>query len=179
MRAYSFLVGEVLAHADACEDEHEDPGEDPDEEGPVEVVGHGVGDSWAPGGEEGSGADGVVGGEKHGGNDDEHDEGAEASADGAEDGADSPVGSPGSDEHEKGVEADKTVDETHEGGNGGHVGAGGLAINIAVLDHGDVVLEKILVKVSVVEVDLTAGGNSGIISVTSGVTGKRSVAVES
>ena len=64
--------------------------------------------------------------------------------------ADSPSVSPGSDEHEEGVEADKTEEGAHESGEESHLGASGLAVDVTVINHGDVVIEEVLVEVLVV-----------------------------
>lgn len=104
----------------------------------------------------GAGTHGVVLGEEEGGGGGEDGELEDAHEEGAVDRAGSPSVSPGSDEHEEGVEADKTEEGAHEGGEEGHLGASLLAVDVTVVNHGDEGIEIVLVDVLVVVVNNTA-----------------------
>lgn len=98
----------------------------------------------------GAGTHSVVLGEEESGGGGEDGELEDAHEESAVDRADSPSVSPGSDEHEEGVEADKTEEGAHESGEESHLGASGLAVDVTVINHGDVVIEEVLVEVLVV-----------------------------
>ena len=143
----SGLVGR--AETAAAVEEHGEPAGDPDHQAPVEVVGDVPWHVDAPGGMQRSHAESVVLGEHKGGAGGEDSKLEDAHEESAVDGADSPSVSPGADEHEQGVQADETEQGAHEDADGGHLGALGLAVNVAIVDHLDVGIEEVLVKVLV------------------------------
>ena len=137
-----------LAATAADKAEHKEERDDPDSTSHVEVISHGP-DSDTPGGSHRSHANSVVLGIKDGADGDEDAELEQADEPGEVDGANSESVSPGADEHEESVEADEAVDSAHESGNKGQLGSSGLAVNIAIVDHVDIVSQKIAIALRV------------------------------
>jgi len=149
--ACSGLVGG--AETAAAEEEHGEPAGDPEGEAPVEVVGDVPWEVHAPSLVHRSGAHGVVLGEEEGsagGKDSKLEDAHEQSA---VDGADSPSVSPRANEHEQGVQTDQTEEGAHKGGEKGHLGALSLAVDVAIVNHGDPVIKVVSVNILVVVVD--------------------------
>ena len=149
--ACSGLVGG--AETAAAEEEHGEPARDPDREAPVEVVSDVPWEVHAPSLVHRSGAHGVVLREQEGGAGGKDGKLEDAHEQSAVDRADSPSVSPCADEHEQGVQTDQTEEGAHEGGKEGHLGALSLAVDVAIVNHVEPVLEVVSVNVLVVVVD--------------------------
>ena len=148
----------------ADEAEHEEEGDNPEGASDVEIVSHGP-DADTPGRSHGAHADLVVLGVEDGAGGDEDTELEEADEAREVGGADSESVSPGADEHEEGVEGDETVDETHEAGDQGHLRASSLAIEVAIVDHVDVVSHEVTIDLRVVPSErISEGQDRGSLS---------------
>jgi len=135
------------AETAADEAEHSDEGGDPEAESHVEVVGHRPDVSRSHCFRHGAGADSIVFSEHHSAHGNESSELEQADAESAVDGADSSPCSPGADEHENSVQGDQSIDGAHKASDGGQLGALGLAVNIAILEQVNVVLQPVSVQV--------------------------------
>ena len=129
----SLAVGsESGAQSAADEDKHPNKANYPNNKRDVEVICHsprhslGCIKQWAS-------TDSVILCEHEGADDTEDNELEQANEECAVDRADSPSVSPGSNEHEKRVEADKTVDDTHESSDKSQLGACPLAVDVTVI----------------------------------------------
>ena len=60
-------------------------------------------------------------------------------------GTNSELVSPGANKHKESVEGDKAVNETHKTSNEGQLGASSLAVDIAIINHVDVVSEVLTI----------------------------------
>ena len=128
----------------ADEAEHEEEGDNPEGASDVEIVSHGP-DADTPGRSHGAHADLGVLGVEEGAGGDEDTELEEADEPGEVSGADSESVSPGADKHKESVEGDEAVNKTHETGDEGQLGASSLAVDIAIINHVDVVSEVLTI----------------------------------
>ena len=152
------LVSEGGAHSAADEDKHPNEAEDPNNKGDIEVVCHMP--RHALGGiSERARADSIILCEHKSTDNTEDNELEEADAESAVDGADSPSVSPGSNEHEKRVEADETVDNTHEGRDKSELRACLLAVDVTVIHHFNIILYEVLVEVLIAHFDISSDFN--------------------
>jgi hypothetical protein len=129
--SFSFgLVGGAQSTAD--EYKHPDEAEDPNNKCDVKVVGHGPGEGFG-GSFERARAQSIILCEHEGADNTKNNELEEAGEEGAVDGADSPSVPPSSNEHEKCVETDDTVDDAHEGSDQSKLRSRFLAVDVTVL----------------------------------------------
>ena len=95
----------------------------------------------------------------------------EANEESAVDRADSPSVSPGANEHEKRVEADETVDNTHEGSDQSQLRACFLAVNVAVINQLNIILEEVFVEAFIAYSDISGNCDVNVVSTLSLLTG--------
>lgn len=141
------------AETAAEETEHEEDSSNPEGHGHLEVVDHSPWECIASSFLHGATADGVVLGEHEDSGGDQDSELEEAGEEGAVDGAHSHSPSPGSDEHEEGVEANDTVGSAHEDASDGETGTSLLAVIVTVLPEIDLSLEEAKGDILVVDVE--------------------------
>ena len=166
----SLLWSEGGAHSAAEEDKHPNEANDPNNKGDIEVICHVPRHAFS-GIEERTSTDSIILCEHKGTNDDEDNELEEANEESAVDRADSPSVSPGANEHEKRVEADKTVDNTHEGSDQSQLRACFLAVNVAVINQLNIILEEVFEEAFIAYSDISGNCDVNVVSTLSLLTG--------
>ena len=149
------------AETAADEAEHSDERDDPEGESHVEVVCHCPHVTCAHCLRHRASADSVVFGEHHDANGNQRAELEQADAESAPDWADSGPPSPGADEHEDSIQGDKTIDCTHEASDGSQLRAISLAIDVAILEQVNIVLQEVFVQILVSPVHGATYGDGG------------------
>ena len=117
----------------------------PNNKGDVEVICHVPRHTSAGCVQQRASTDSVVLGESESADDTEDNELEHANKEGAVDGADSPSVPPGSDEHEKCIKTDETIDDAHESSDKGQLGACPLAVDVTVIHKFNDSLKVVLV----------------------------------
>ena len=148
------LVSEGGAHSAADEDKHPNEANDPNNKGDIEVVCHSP-RHGSGGCKERATADSVILCYQKSTDYTEDNELEQAGEESAVNGADSPSVSPGSDEHEKRVKADNTVNNAHECCDQSQLRACLLAVDVTVIDQFYKILEEVLVQVLITHTDVS------------------------
>ena len=91
----------------------------------------------------------------------------QANEEGAVDRADSPSVPPGSNEHEKCVKADETIDDAHESSDKGQLGACPLAVDVTVIHYLNESLKVVLVEATITYSDITKNLDVKVPSIVS------------